>query len=245
MKYTLLTLLACLAGVSLRALDLSGQWRADIETPNGLHHVLYTWQVTGAKLTGTALDEAAGHRREGQLTEGTVTNGVISFVTYYEADTGDVLRIEYRGIPTTNAIHFLAQVGEVTTLDFVARRVVPDDVSAHPLVTAGTWSWAEPGNLGDSPRRASLTLLEQEGRLAGRVTSSEAEGAHVDFPISSAKLEGDQISFEVVRELNGNKSTNSYSGKVSADKITGKISYTRNGEPQTRDWLAKRTPEEK
>ena len=54
-----------------------------------------------------------------------------------------------------------------------------------------------------------------------------------------------EISFDVVRELNGNKITTSYSGDVSADKITGKISFSRNGEVQSHDWQAKRAADQK
>jgi hypothetical protein len=36
-----------------------------------------------------------------------------------------------------------------------------------------------------------------------------------------------------------------YNGKVSADAIKGKIESERNGQPQTRDWEAKRATETK
>ena len=58
-------------------------------------------------------------------------------------------------------------------------------------------------------------------------------------------MDGDTISFTVVREFNGNSNTNKYSGKISADKITGKAESVRNGEAQSRDWEAIRATDKK
>jgi hypothetical protein len=46
----------------------------------------------------------------------------------------------------------------------------------------------------------------------------------------------------VTREFNGNKVVMKYSGKVSGDTIKGKSESQRDGQPQTRDWVAKRDP---
>jgi hypothetical protein len=58
-------------------------------------------------------------------------------------------------------------------------------------------------------------------------------------------LDGDKISFIVVRDFNGRSFTNSFSGTVAEDKITGKSETVRNGEPQSRDWQAKRAADTK
>jgi hypothetical protein len=51
----------------------------------------------------------------------------------------------------------------------------------------------------------------------------------------------DNISFSVARAHNGNSNTNKYSGAVTTDRMTGKVeSAICNGEPQSRDWVAKR-----
>jgi hypothetical protein len=237
--------LAVLASLSLDAADVSGQWRADIETPNGLHKVLYTFHVDGSKLTGTAIDNVNGSRREGPLTEGTFTNDSVFFVTYYNADTGDVLRIEYSGTLGTNGIHFLAQVADVTTLDFFATRVEPASAVAAAADASGTWSWTTPGRNGGPERASTLSLAEDHGKLSGRVSVPGPDGASVESPISNGTADGDKISFDVVREVNGNKFTSSFSGDVGADKITGKISFNRNGELQTHDWEARRLTDQK
>lgn len=229
-----------MASLSLDAADVSGQWRADIETPNGLHKVLYTFQVDGSKLTGTAIDNANGKRHEGPLTEGRVTNDSLFFVTYYDSDTGDVLRIEYSGTLATNGIHFTAQVADVTTLDFFAERVAPVNAATVAADASGAWSWTTPGRNGGPGRTSTLTLAEDHGKLSGKVSVAGQDGAAVESPISSGTVDGDKISFDVVRELNGNKFTSSFSGEVGSDKITGQIRFNRNGEEQTREWVAKR-----
>jgi hypothetical protein len=58
-------------------------------------------------------------------------------------------------------------------------------------------------------------------------------------------VKGEEISFTVTREFNGNKMVSKYNGKVSADAIKGKIESERNGQPQSRDWEAKRSDEKK
>jgi hypothetical protein len=237
--------LAVLAVLSLRAADVSGQWRADIDTPNGLHQVLYTFQVDGSKLTGTAIDNANGKRREGPLTEGTFTNDSLFFVTYYNSDTGDVLRIEYSGQLGTNGIHFLAQVADVTTLDFVAKRSEPAGAATAASDASGAWTWTTPGGNGGPARVTTLTLAEDHGQLTGKLSLPAPDGAAVESPIANGKVDGDKISFDVVRKFNGNTFTSSYAGVVGAGKITGKMNFTRNGEAQTRDWVATRSTDPK
>jgi hypothetical protein len=244
-KQKALIAIAVLASFSLQAANISGQWRAEIETPNGLHRVLYNFQVDGSKLTGTAIDEVNGGRREGQLTEGTFTSNLVSFVTYYEADTGDTLRIEYSGTPGTNGIHFLAQVANVTTLDFLATHVESAN-TVNPVADAsGIWSWATPGRNGVPEYISKLTLTQEKGKVTGKVSAPGRDGTVVDLPISSGKVEGGKVSFDVVREFNGNTFTNSFSGDFSADQIAGQVCFNRNGEVQTRDWVAKRAADSK
>jgi hypothetical protein len=237
--------LAVLASLSLHAADVSGQWRADIDAPNGQHRVIYTFQVDGSKLTGTAIDNSNGSRREGPLTEGVFTNDSLFFVTYYDADTGDRLRIEYSGKFGTNGIHFLAQVVDVTTLNFVAQRVGPAGAATASADISGAWSWTTPGSNGGPERTSTLTLAENQGKLSGKVSVPGPGGAAVESPISNGTLDGGKISFDVVREFNGNKFTNRFSGDVGADTITGQISFNRNGEAQTHDWAAKRLADQK
>lgn len=112
--------------------------------------------------------------------------------------------------------------------------------TAHAADVAGDWTWTSPGRNGGPERTSTLTLKVDEGKLSGKVATPGRDGVLVETPISDAKLDGDTVAFTVVREYNGNSFTAKYTGKVSADKITGKVAITRDGQDQSRDWEAKR-----
>lgn len=76
-----------------------------------------------------------------------------------------------------------------------------------------------------------MGTLTTPGRQGGDPRQSEIE---------KGMIKGDEISFTITREFNGNKFVQKYMGKVSGDTIKGKIEFDRNGETQTRDWEAKR-----
>ncbi len=91
-----------------------------------------------------------------------------------------------------------------------------------------------PGRDG-TPRKVSATFKVADAKLSGTVS-----GRNGDTAIDDPKLSGDDLSFSVTREINGNKFVQKFSGKVSGDSIKGKIAFDRNGEPQTVDWNATR-----
>jgi hypothetical protein len=98
----------------------------------------------------------------------------------------------------------------------------------------GTWKSSYTNQ--DGQVRESTIKLKVEGdKLTGTVS-----GRNNDAPIEQGKIKGDEISFQVTREFNGNKIVIKYSGKVSGDTIKGKSESQRDGQPQTRDWVAKK-----
>jgi hypothetical protein len=112
--------------------------------------------------------------------------------------------------------------------------------SAKPNVN-GTWIWTQAGRGGGEPRKFSLVLKLDGDKLTGKLTSPAfGEGEPVTTEITKAKLTGEEVSFEVTREFNGNSRTTKYMGKVSADAIKGKIERERQGEVVSTEWEAKR-----
>jgi len=109
----------------------------------------------------------------------------------------------------------------------------------------GKWTWTTPGRNGGPDRKMTLTLKVDGEKLTGKLASPGREGQAVETEISDAKLKGEEVTFSVTREFNGNKMTSKYKGKVTADTIKGKIESERNGQPQSRDWEAKREVEKK
>jgi len=105
----------------------------------------------------------------------------------------------------------------------------------------GTWTWTTPGRNGGPDRVSTLTLKVDDSKLTGKLSTPGRDGAAVEFPVVDGKVDGENVNFNVVRENNGSSTTNKYTGTVAADKITGKIKFTRNGEAQSRDWTATRS----
>ncbi len=98
----------------------------------------------------------------------------------------------------------------------------------------GTWKSSFTNQQGQA-RETIFKLKAEDGKLSGTVSGRNGETA-----IEDAKFAGDDVSFSVTREFNGNKVVTKYSGKVSGDAITGKSESQRDGQPQSRDWVAKR-----
>jgi hypothetical protein len=111
----------------------------------------------------------------------------------------------------------------------------------HPAGADGTWIWSTPGRNGGADRTNTLTLKADGPKLTGKLSAPGRGGPTADTSISEGKVDGDTVSFLLVREQNGNSSTNKYSGKIAGEKITGKIETSRDGETQSRDWEATRS----
>jgi hypothetical protein len=125
----------------------------------------------------------------------------------------------------TSFIQIVASL--VLVLGFVARA---EDAKTDPT---GTWTWTIERN-GQS-RTTTLKLKMAEGKLTGKISG---RGGETD--IEDAKVKGDEVTFSVTREFNGNKMTQKYSGKLKDNSIKGKIEFERDGQTQSRDWEAKR-----
>lgn len=109
-----------------------------------------------------------------------------------------------------------------------------DDKKADPT---GTWKWSMTGQNGQT-RESTLKLKLEGDKLTGTISGRQQES-----PIEEGKIKGDEISFQVTREFNGNKFTIKYHGKLSGDTIKGKSEFEREGQAQSRDWDAKREVE--
>jgi len=98
----------------------------------------------------------------------------------------------------------------------------------------GTWTWTTTRN--DQTRTSTLKLKLEGDKVTGSLTG----GRGGEATVNEGKLKGDEISFKVTREFNGNQFTQKYTGKISGDTIKGKIEFERDGQAQSREWEAKR-----
>lgn len=102
-----------------------------------------------------------------------------------------------------------------------------------PEIT-GTWK-SSFTNQDGQVRETTIKLKAEGEKLTGTVS-----GRNNDTAIEEGKIKGDEISFQVTREFNGNKMVVKYTGKVSGDTIKGKSESERDGQARSRDWVAKR-----
>lgn len=102
-----------------------------------------------------------------------------------------------------------------------------------PEIT-GTWK-SSFTNQNGQVRETTMKLKAEGDKLTGTVS-----GRQNDTAIEEGKIKGDEISFQVTREFNSNKVVTKYTGKVAGDTIKGKTESQRDGQPQSRDWVAKR-----
>ena len=99
-------------------------------------------------------------------------------------------------------------------------------VAALAADASGKWTFETQGRNGAVTN--TLTLKQSGDSLTG----SLAGGRGGDVEISDGKVSGDDISFNVVREFQGNKITTKYTGKVSGDSINLTIEGPRGGPQQ-------------
>ena len=103
-----------------------------------------------------------------------------------------------------------------------------------PVDLTGTWK-SSYTNQDGQVRESTFNLKAEADKLTGTVSGRSSDAA-----IEDGKIKGDEVSFKVTREFNGNKIVIKYHGKVSGDTITGKAESERDGQPQKRDWVAKK-----
>ena len=95
----------------------------------------------------------------------------------------------------------------------------------------GKWTAQVPGRNGN--QEVTITLKQSGNDLTGTVSG----GRGGDQEISEGKVDGDNISFAVVREFNGNQFKQTYKGTVSGDEIK----FTRdNGRGNPVEFTAKK-----
>ncbi len=99
-------------------------------------------------------------------------------------------------------------------------------VVAMAADVSGKWTFETQGRNGAVTN--TLMLKAAGSDLTG--TLDGGRGGPVE--ISKGKVDGDNISFEVTREFQGNSFTTKYSGKVSGDSIELTIEGPRGG-PRT------------
>ena len=110
-----------------------------------------------------------------------------------------------------------------------------DDVKTNSPLD-GTWRWDF--TMPDSGKiTPTLRVKTGEGGVLTGVTRFRAG---TSTPVTNLTLTGSAVSFEVVRERDGEQTVTHYSGTLSGDKIKGKMVSTWTGQNESYDWEAVR-----
>jgi hypothetical protein len=101
----------------------------------------------------------------------------------------------------------------------------------------GIWKWTATGQ-NNQTYETTLKLKQDGAKITGAMIGRNGN----ETAIESGKMEGDEVSFQITRERNGQSFTTQYKGKLSGDTIKGSTESERDGQKRTRDWEAKREP---
>lgn len=106
-------------------------------------------------------------------------------------------------------------------------------MAAWAADATGKWTAEFAGRNGDT-RTITFDLKADGATLTGTVSSAMGSSE-----IKDGKVDGDTITFTLVRQFNGNEIKTDYTGKVSADQIQFQIAR-EGGQGHTREMTAKR-----
>ena len=102
---------------------------------------------------------------------------------------------------------------------FVTAILLVVAIGAFAADVTGKWTYTMQGRDG-TPREMSITLKQDGNTLTGSVPGMGRGGqGGTPTEITNGKVDGDNVSFNVVREFQGNKVTIKYSGVISGDEM--------------------------
>ena len=123
---------------------------------------------------------------------------------------------------------------------FVTAMLLVVAIGAFAADVSGKWTYSMQGRDG-TPREVSITLKQEGNTLTGSVPGMGRGGQGGEpTQITNGKVDGDKVTFDVVREFNGNKMTTKYEGTVSGSDMKLKITRDTQNGPQTTEATAKK-----
>ena len=123
---------------------------------------------------------------------------------------------------------------------FVTTMLLVVAIAAFEADVSGKWTYEQPGRGGGPGRPVTLTLKQDGDKLTGSVPGMGRGGDVPPSEIQNGKVDGEKVSFEVVREFNGNKMTSKYTGTVSGDEMKLHIATETPNGARENDVTAKR-----
>jgi hypothetical protein len=115
-------------------------------------------------------------------------------------------------------------------------------IGAFAADVTGKWTYEQAGRNGGPARQVTITLKQDGSTLTGTVPGMGRGGDNPPPPseIKNGKVDGDKVSFEVVRTMGDNTITTKYTGTVSGSEMKLHMSTeTPNGNREN-DVVAKK-----
>ena len=104
---------------------------------------------------------------------------------------------------------------------------------------SGKWAFEQEGRGG--PVQVTVNLKVDGAALTGTLPRPGRDGNAMETPISDGKVDGNNISFSVKREFNGNSFVTTYKGILDGDSMKIEITMPgRDGSTRTANVVAKR-----
>ena len=217
-------------------IDASGTWKWKFEMQNGdVVEPRVMLKQEGEKLSGAFVFSGD---TEMEVKEGKINGDEISFKTFTERD-GRKVTTSFAGKVSGEAIKGKVETdwsGEKKSYDWEPKREKGTKLAKVENGNAsGNWTWSF-----DTPGGNTIQSIgkfkQEDGKLTGTVTGRNG----MEMQIKEGKVEGDEVSFKVVRERDGRTFATTYNGKLQGDAIKGKLKGNFGGDERTMNWEAKR-----
>jgi hypothetical protein len=230
---SLLALLFAAAAVTLGAADsaqpkIEGTWKWTFNMPDGTRaEPKARLKREDGALTGTSIPRPG---MSVPITDLKVHGDKISWTVVRDTN-GRKVTTRYAGRIKDDKISGTIESdwsGQPQTYDWSAKRA--------PDTPEGTWKWETAFG---QARFESTVKLELEGKNKNKL-KGKAKLRTTEVDIKEGKYKNGEISFDVVRERDGEEFVTSYRGKLDGDTIVGETEFEFGGETRTREWIATR-----
>ncbi len=98
----------------------------------------------------------------------------------------------------------------------------------------GTWKYQTDAN--GTQLEVVMKLKAEGDKVTGTVSVNDMEAK-----VEDGKFKDGEVSFKIIREAGGQKLEIKYKGKVTGDSFKGKREIERDGQPNVREFEAKRS----
>ena len=193
----------------VREINVTGTWKWSRTTRSGQEYeYALRLEQRGTAVSGLYIGRDGD---ETPITDGKLQEDQLSFLVTRERN-GRQFTVHYHGKVARDSVEGEFEFNiddQARSRPWEAKRVRP------PAKAAGTWNWS---TTRDGQTVSSTLRLKQDG---SKITGVYSERDKEKIEIAKATLHGNQLSFEVTQEHNGQKVTSKYRGRIMGDMIHG------------------------